>query len=159
MKNEIEVWKFALELFLSGESKSEIASKTGKTRQWVHKWIGRYKANPEGNWFESESRAPKSAPLKTAPQLEQDILEVRNRLEGTKYAQIGSVSIQYEFISRGFEAPETWTINRVLKRNGKVKKGKRYLAKKKIIPSCIALSIRWIWLGQDTLKEIVGSIA
>lgn len=153
MMDAIELRKYAIDLFLNGESKTEIAKKTGKTRQWVHKGIKRNEAGADGNWSESLSRAPLTSPHRTAHGLEQEILGVRTQLEATKYAQIGAISIQYEFASRGGDVPATWTINRVLKRNGKVKAGKAATGQKKIIPSRIARFTRWTLSARGTSRE------
>jgi len=68
--------------------------------------------------------------------MEQLIIQIRRRLEETKYAQIGAGAIAWEFTKLNLEPPPVWTINRVLKRNHLTKKrNKGYQSKGKDYPS------------------------
>lgn len=50
---------------------------------------------------------------------EQQILIIRKELMNEKMAQIGAISIQYEFERRGIKPiPDVWTINRVIAKHG-----------------------------------------
>jgi transposase len=122
MEKEIAKRKQAINLWLSGKSPSLIAKDLGLTRQWVYKWIRRYKEHPKGKWYLSESRAPKSKSVKLSHEKEQLIIDIRNRLSWQKYAQVGAISIQYEFYQRGLEPPAVWTINRILSKHGLITK-------------------------------------
>ena len=93
-----------LVLHLEGLSKVEIGVRTGKSRQWVHKWIKRYEAGPETDWSQDISRRPNTVYGKTNPETERLVLEARDRLARTKYAQIGAVGIQYELSKPGLLA-------------------------------------------------------
>lgn len=114
---EIEKRKEAIALWLSGKKNEEISVSIEKSRQWVHKWIKRFKANPDSEWFCSQSNAPKTVKSKVSMNEEQQIIHFRKALSGEKYAQTGAISIQYEFYRFGLEPPPVWTINRVLARN------------------------------------------
>ena len=50
--------------------------------------------------------------------MEQLIVSVRERLENTQFSQIGVSSIAWQIKKLGHAPPPSWTINRVLKRNG-----------------------------------------
>jgi len=129
MKEEISTRKEAIDRWLKGEKPENIATGLGKTRQWVYKWIKRFKINKEGNWFESETTAPKRKITKIPLMQENHILQIREALANRKYAQIGALSIQYEYFQLGIKPPPIWTINRVLQRNGVISNDKVKLSK------------------------------
>ena len=120
--NEEEKRKKAIELFQSGEKVNKICQQLGKSRKWFYKWKKRFVENPFGRWYKDESKAPRHHPSKRSEQTENQILETRKKLESNKYSQTGATSIQYEFFRQGKQAPAIWTINRVLKAHGLVKK-------------------------------------
>ncbi|MBK9453600.1 MAG: helix-turn-helix domain-containing protein [Bacteroidetes bacterium] len=148
---ESKLRKLMLVLHLEGLSKVEIGVRTGKSRQWVHKWIKRYEAGPETDWSQDISRRPNTVYGKTNPETERLVLEARDRLARTKYAQIGAVGIQYELSKPGLLAavPPTSTIDRILKRNGRIPLGQKSTSKKKITHPSISALTRWIWWGRD----------
>lgn len=114
---EIEKRKEAINLWLNGNSIEQIVKSVDRSRQWVHKWINRYKVDPDSEWFCSHSTAPKTMRSKISTDVEQQIVHFRKALSGEKYAQTGAISIQYEFFRLGIDPPQVWTINRVLSRN------------------------------------------
>jgi hypothetical protein len=120
--DEEKIRQEAIELFQSGGKISEICCHLNKSRKWFYKWKGRFLSKPLGEWYKDESKAPKHSPNKRSYQIEQKILAVRKTLQAEKYAQIGAISIQYEFFNQGEAIPAVWTINRVLKAHGLVKK-------------------------------------
>ncbi len=124
MKEEISTRKEAIEHWIKGEKPEKIAAALGKTKQWVYKWIKRFKNNKDGNWFDSESTAPKRKITKIPLVEESQILHIRETLMNRKYSQIGALSIQYEYFDLGLQPPPIWTINRVLQRNGVIKNNK-----------------------------------
>lgn len=132
MDNKISPRQKAIELYLKNTSPTKIANRLGFSRKWVYKWINRYKEDPKGNWFEDRSKATKHPTNKISKKIEDQIVNIRKQLEQQKYAQIGAVSIQYEFIKLGQEPPPVWTINRVIKRNNLTQHPKRIKSKKKV---------------------------
>lgn len=157
---EIEARKLVVVLHLEGVSKVEIGRRTGKSRQWVHKWVKRYEAGPEDDWSRDISRRPKALPGKTDPETERLVLEARDLLASTKYAQKGAVGIQYELSKRCVGAiPPTSTIDRILKRNGRVEQGPKPASKKKTIPPSISAPTRWTWWARDTSRVPRGFTA
>jgi len=57
--------------------------------------------------------------------MEQLIIQIRKKLENTKYAQIGAGTIAWELTKLDIEPPPVWTIDRVLKRNHLTKKRRK----------------------------------
>ncbi len=126
--DEIEIRKLAVTRCLSGESPKQVAQSLKRTKQWVYKWLRRYRSGNE-DWYLSKPKTPKTVYRKIAPSIEAKILEIRKTLSETKYAQIGAISIQYEFLRLGIEPPQIWTINRVLKKHGVIKQSKKRISK------------------------------
>jgi len=118
--NEYEQRQEAIRRYLGGEKISKIAYILNKSRKWVHHWINRFNhKNSNVNWYENESRAPKKAAVKIAAEIEQQIILIRKELMNEKMAQIGAISIQYEFERRSIKPiPDVWTINRVIAKHG-----------------------------------------
>lgn len=110
----------AVRRYFQGEKVAAIARSMGRSRKWVHHWINRYKISPKNSfWYRDESKAPKKTNKTILPETEQQILLIRNELVKEKMAQIGAISIQYEFERRGIKPlPATWTINRVISKYG-----------------------------------------
>ena len=123
MEDEIILRKQAIELYLNGVPVSDIAQKLDRSRQWVHKWITRYRTKGGKDWFHSESTSPKHVYNKSSPKDEDLVINVRKALTGRKYSQTGALSIMYEIERMGLKAPSIPTINRILKRNNLINFG------------------------------------
>jgi len=54
------------------------------------------------------------------------VLSVRENLEATRYAQIGADAIAWQIKRLGQQPPPQWTINRILKRHGRIKCKSKY---------------------------------
>ncbi len=117
--NEYEKRKQAINRHEAGESVTSIVDSLGKSRQWFYNWLKRYQAaGGEGNWFEDQSRAPKTTPTKVTGSVEQQVIDARKRLEKQGIAQTGAIAISYELRNQGIIPPEVWTINRIIARHG-----------------------------------------
>ena len=66
--------------------------------------------------------------------MEQLIVSVRERLENTQFSQIGVSSIAWQIKKLGHTPPPSWTIKRVLKRNGCIPSRVEKKTKKSEIP-------------------------
>lgn len=125
----------AIARYVEGEKPSSIYSDLSRSKSWFFKWLKRYR---EGGkfWYKSLSRAPKTINKSVNPRTERLIVKTRKRLENTKYAQVGALAIKWELKKLSVKTPKIWTINRVLKRKGLIKKRKKgYKSKGKIYPS------------------------
>jgi putative transposase len=153
MDDEIIIRKQAVELHLKDFSIVEIAQQLGKSRQWVHKWIKRYRSLPGDDWYRSISRTPRQIKSKTPKDLEDMVVNIRKSFEGNKYSQTGALSIMYEFERLGVKSPSIATINRILTRNKLVNKSSVKQLKKKNIQTFLHLFNKWTWLGPSIFQE------
>ncbi len=152
MEEDILQRKEAVIRWLNGSPPALIAQSLGKTRQWVYKWIKRYKSFPDGDWSRSHSRAPKTVRSQISEEQERQIVRIRNNLLGRKYSQIGALSIQYEFYRLGLKSPPIWTINRVLAKNNLVQKSKFKKSKNLPYPSLYSSCHQMDLVGPRYLK-------
>jgi transposase-like protein len=118
---EQNIRKLAIERYLKGESPKSIYTDLNRSKNWFFKWLKRYKTGNH-NWHKGRSRAPKRMPKAIGEVEKQRIINVRSQLESQKFAQIGASAIKWELRKSGFDFPSDRTINRVLKREGLVKK-------------------------------------
>ena len=116
---EYELRQEAIRRYLTGEKVLKIAQSLKKSRKWLHTWIKRFNEKKDSDWFKDLSKAPLNIQKTLTEEIEQHILLIRKDLMNEKMAQIGAISIQYEFEKRGIKPPpDVWTINRVIKKYG-----------------------------------------
>lgn len=116
---EYELRQEAIRRYLTGEKISKVAQSLKKSRKWLHTWIKRFNEKKDSNWFKDLSKTPHNIKSTLTEETEQQILLIRRDLMNEKMAQIGAISIQYEFEKRGIKPlPDVWTINRVIRKNG-----------------------------------------
>jgi len=120
-KLETEIRKTAIKRYLSGEKPKTIYSDLNRSKKWFFKWLRRYQSGQK-DWYKDQSKAPRNSPRQISTIDKQRIIETRNRLESEKFAQLGASAIKWELSKSGFDFPSDRTINRVLKREGLVKK-------------------------------------
>ena len=113
--------KQAINRYRKGESPKSIYTDLHRSKNWFFKWLKRYQTG-ESNWYKGRSRAPKRMPTAISELERQRIVSVRSQLESLKFAQIGASAIKWELSKSGFDFPSDRTINRVLKREGLIKK-------------------------------------
>lgn len=116
--------KKAIERYLNGETPISIYTDLGRSRFWFFKWLKRYKSGG-ASWYKDISKAPKRNPTAISAIDKQRIISTRRQLESQKFAQIGTSAIKWELRKSGFDFPSDRTINRVLKREGLIKKKPR----------------------------------
>jgi hypothetical protein len=113
--------KEAIERYLNGEAPISIYTDLGRSRYWFFKWLKRYKTG-DIHWYKDKSKAPKRSPTAINAIDKQRIIYTRRQLESQKFAQTGASAIKWELSKSGFDFPSDRTINRVLKREGLIKK-------------------------------------
>ena len=120
--------KKAIEKHLEGVSLFDIMAELKVSERWFYKWLKRYRGDPNGLWYEEQSKRPKTSSSKYRDVQVEQVKAVRAELLSVKYAQVGAVNIQYKLQERGYELIPVWAINRILKREnliGKPLKEKR----------------------------------
>lgn len=120
--DEISLRKQAIVMHLSNHSPTEICRSLNKSRPWFYKWLNRYKQNSGGDWFIEQSRRPHHIYERIPQELETLIVQIRQKLQETTYAQIGAISIQWELQKLNIEPPPIWTIDRIISRHGLARK-------------------------------------
>jgi len=118
---EQDLRKKAITLYLKGESPKSICSDLNRSKNWFFKWLKRYQTGDSG-WYKDKPRAPKNRPTAISEIDKQRIISARIRLDSQKFAQVGASAIKWELTKSGLVFPSDRTINRVLKREGLVKK-------------------------------------
>lgn len=118
---EQDLRKKAITLYLKGETPKSIYSELNRSKEWFFKWLKRYQTG-DPDWYKDKSRAPKKQPTAISEIDRQRIISVRNHLDSQKFAQIGTSAIKWELSKSGYGFPSDRTINRVLKKEGLVKK-------------------------------------
>jgi len=118
---EQDLRKKAITLYLKGKSPKSIYSDLNRSKNWFFKWLKRYQTG-DPDWYKDKPRAPKNRPTEISEIDKQRIISTRIRLDSQKYAQVGASAIKWELTKSGFVFPSDRTINRVLKREGLVKK-------------------------------------
>jgi putative transposase len=118
---EQELRKTAVNRYLKGESPKSIYNDLKRSKNWLFKWLKRYKSG-EPEWYQDKSRAPIKRPTEISETQKQRIISTRTHLESQKYAQIGPSAIKWELNKSGLSFPSDSTIKRVLKSEGLIKK-------------------------------------
>lgn len=118
---ETEIRETAIQRYLDGEKPKSIYSDLNRSKKWFFKWLKRYLGGQK-DWYKDQPKAPKKSPRRISGTDKQRIIETRKRLESEKFAQVGASAIKWELSKSGFDFPSDRTINRVLKREGMVKK-------------------------------------
>jgi transposase-like protein len=124
----------AIRLHQSGKSISEVCRQLGCSRPWFYKWKKRWESG-ESDWYLERSRRPHCIANKTEKEKEKVVVEIRKRLDQSKYSQRGALAIQWEMEKLGLDPLPTWTIDRILKRHHLVREKKAYQPKGKSYPN------------------------
>ena len=117
--------KQAIQRYFQGEPPQSIYTSLNRSKEWFFKWLRRYKSGV-AEWYKEQSRAPRRRPGRITDHQKQAIILTRNRLEAQSFAQTGVSAIKWELTKQGLSFPSDRTINRVLKREGLIKKNCLY---------------------------------
>lgn len=120
--DEIKLRKQAVVMYLSGHTPTDICNELNKSRPWFYKWLKRYQANHKDDWFIEQSRRPHTVDKKIDRDIENRVIQIRQKLENISYSQIGAISIQWEFKKLNIEPPPVWTIDRIIKKHNLTRK-------------------------------------
>lgn len=118
---EQELRKQAISRYLQRETPKSIYSDLKRSKYWFFKWLKRYQSG-DPDWFRDKSRAALHRPMQISEVEKKRIISVRTRLESERFAQVGVSAIKWELSKSAYSFPADRTINRILKREGLVKK-------------------------------------
>ena len=118
---EEEIRKEAIKRYLKGEAAKDIYTDLKRSKKWFFKWLKRYRSG-RPDWNKEKSRVPLKRPTETKEVQRQRIISIRKHLESESFSQIGVSAIKWEMNKLGIGFPSDRTINRILKREGLVKK-------------------------------------
>ena len=123
------VRKRAIARYFQGEDPKSIYTSLGRSKRWFFKWLDRY--DPENSsWFKDRSKRPHHSPAQISTEMEQIILDIRDEFS-EEALFCGAQAIQWEMEERRIQdIPSLRTINRVLRRNNRVERGKRRFGSK-----------------------------
>jgi transposase InsO family protein len=113
----MDLGRFLVEaVIVSGVSPTELARSHPISRSWLFRLLARYK---EGGYeaLKPRSRRPKSCPSRTAPQIQQAIVDLRRELTNSGL-DAGAQTIAHHLNLRFGAAPSRPTIWRILKSHG-----------------------------------------
>lgn len=120
---EEQVRKDAIERYLKGELPKSIYSELHRSKYWFFKWLKRFRSG-RPDWYQDHCRAPLRRPKAISSSDRQRIVSIREHLEAQRFAQTGVSAIKWELSKSGYGFPSDSTINRVLKREGLIKKNR-----------------------------------
>jgi len=106
---------------VDGESPKSIYASLKRSKKWFFKWLKRYQTG-DANWFKDHSRVPVRRPTETSQGQRDLIIATRRRLEAEPYAQVGVTAVKWEIKKLNAPFPSDRTMNRILKKEGLVKK-------------------------------------
>lgn len=79
-RNFEKIRKIVVKKALEGANITHLARDYMVTRQFIYKWLKRYKKNPTGEWWEERSRIPKNPKRKVTPEIKEQISIARHKL-------------------------------------------------------------------------------
>jgi len=117
--------RMAIQQYLQERSPVSIYQELGRSKKWFFKWLQRYQSgHPE--WYRDHSKAPHSRPHQTPIETQTLVKNTRLQLEANPYAQVGVSAIKWQCQGLGVTLPSDRTINRILKKEGLIKKNTVY---------------------------------
>lgn len=122
-ESEVDRRREAIRLVIDdGVGKADAGRQVGRTRQWVSKWLRRFREHGDDGLVD-RSRAPKTQPTKTPRDVAAKILEIRESLADDPVANVGALTILSELERARFTPiPSLRTIDRILHTAGVTRK-------------------------------------
>lgn len=152
-ETEVERRREAIRLVVDdGVGKADVGRRVGRSRQWVNKWLRRYREHG-GDGLIDRSRAPKTQPTRTPPEVVAKILEVRKSLDDDPVANIGGLTVLSRLEDERFTPiPSLRTIERILTTGGvtRARKKRQRTGNKLPLP---AVTTPGIWQQSDWVQN------
>lgn len=128
----------AVERVLQGEGVATVSKSLGHSREWLYKWLDRFRSG-DPLWYRERSRRPRHRPLQTSEGTEALVTLARRRLDSAGEFS-GAQAIRWELEEDGVHPlPSIRTINRILARGGLTTRGRgRYESKGRKYPKLVA---------------------
>lgn len=140
MRNDLERERqLAVQRYLKGEKPAAICASLGRSRPWLYKWSARFSSG-DPDWFQDQSRQPRSNPLRTPAEIEEIVKLLRLNLYNDDLF-CGAQAIQWEMDEMHVRpVPSLRTIGRILSRHDLThRRTGRYEPKGKVYPELPAL--------------------
>lgn len=135
-----------------GVGKADAGRRVGRSRQWVNKWLRRYREHGEAGLVD-RSRTPKQQPTKTPPRVVEKVLEVRESLNDDPVASIGALTILSEMEREGFTPiPSLRTIERILNTAGVTRQWTRHKRSGSKLPLPV-VTTPGVWQQADWIQD------
>jgi transposase len=156
VESERELRRRAVELSGEGAKPSEIATELGRSRQWVTKWLARYRS--EGNnGLAGRSRRPFESPSRLGAEVRDEIITVRGLLEADRHANRDATAVQAEIEKRGFigAVPSLSSIKRVLASEGLTRPYRKRVRSKNPTLGLPEVTLPGVWQQADWVQDRV----
>ncbi|MDF1598144.1 MAG: helix-turn-helix domain-containing protein, partial [Acidimicrobiia bacterium] len=119
--SESELRRRAVDLYRQGWAAKAIGDELDRSREWVRKWVDRWKAEGDDGLVD-RSRRPHHSPSLLDETVVAEIVAVRDRLENDPHANVGAVAVQAEMERKGIvDPPSLSSIKRVLGAAGRTR--------------------------------------
>ena len=115
MDGGYELRRRAVELDAEGWRPGAIAAELGRSREWVRKWVHRYRTEGDSGLLE-RSRRPRSMPSRLEEHVRGQVISVREALSKDRHANVGPKAIHDEIERLGWIGwvPSLASIKRIL---------------------------------------------
>ncbi len=156
MDGERELRRRAVELSGEGAKPAEIAIELGRSRQWVTKWLARYRS--EGNnGLAGRSRRPYASPSRLGAEVRDEIITVRRLLEADRHANRDATAVQAEIEKRGLigAVPSLASINRVVAAEGLTRPYRKRVRSKNPTLGLPEVTLPGVWQQADWVQDRV----
>ena len=151
-ESEVERRREAMRLVDDGVPVAEVARRVGRSRWWVYEWRNRHRADGDDGLVD-RSRAPKTQPTKTPPDVIAKVLEIRRRLDRNPVANIGALTILAELEHERFTpVPSLRTIERILNAAG-VTRSKTRLERSGVKLPLPVVTTPGVWQQADWVQD------
>lgn len=154
MDEEVELRRRAVELVGRGGKPSAVAEELGRSREWVRKWLHRYKVDGEAGLADRSHRSSTSfrcLPNETA----EEVLSVRELLDADRFANSGPGAIAAEIERRGIleQVPSLSSIKRVLTDAGLTRPYRKLRRSNRSVLGLPKVTLPGIWQQADWIQD------